>query len=139
MLVDSNTLELDHEIKDILIKLQNDLFIVGSDLANPDMSDQKIRTTNEMITFLEQKIDLLEPQLEPLTSFILPGGTLLASIIHLSRTIARRAETHVIALSQNEEINKDAAIYLNRLSDLMFIMARAINQRKNISDIVWKP
>ena len=133
------SLELDSEIKGILIKLQNDLFIVGSDLANPNMSDNKIRTTPEMITFLEQKIDLLEPQLEPLTSFILPGGTLLASILHLSRTISRRAETHVIALSQNEEINKDAAIYLNRLSDLMFIMARAINQRKNISDIVWKP
>ena len=132
------SLELDPEIKDILIKLQNDLFIVGSDLANPNMSDEKIRTTPEMITFLEQKIDLLEPQLEPLTSFILPGGTLLASILHLSRTISRRAETHVIALSQNEEINKEAAIYLNRLSDLMFIMARAINQRKNIADIVWK-
>ena len=133
------SLELDPEIKDILIKLQNDLFIVGSDLANPNMSDKKIRTTTEMITFLEQKIDLLEPQLEPLTSFILPGGTLLASILHLSRTISRRAETHVIALSQNEEINKEAAIYLNRLSDLMFILARAINHRKNISDIVWKP
>ena len=133
------SLELDHEIKDILIKIQNDLFIVGSDLANPDMSDKKIRTTIEMITFLEQKIDLLEPQLEPLTSFILPGGTLLASIIHLSRTISRRAETHVVALSQNEEINKDAAIYLNRLSDLMFILARSINHRKKISDIVWKP
>ena len=133
------SLELDPEIKDILIKLQNDLFIVGSDLANPNMSDKKIRTTPEMITFLEQKIDLLEPQLEPLTSFILPGGTLLASILHLSRTISRRAETHVIALLQNEEINKDAAIYLNRLSDLMFILARAINPRKNISDIVWKP
>jgi len=133
------SLELDPEIKDILIKLQNDLFVVGSDLANPNMSDEKIRTTPEMITFLEQKIDLLEPQLEPLTSFILPGGTLLASILHLSRTISRRAETHVIALSQNEEINKDAAIYLNRLSDLMFILARAINHRKNISDIVWKP
>jgi len=133
------SLELDSEIKDILIRLQNDLFIVGSDLANPNMSDKKIRTTPDMIAFLEQKIDLLEPQLEPLTSFILPGGTLLASILHLSRTISRRAETHVIALSQNEEINKDAAIYLNRLSDLMFIMARAINQRKNIHDIVWKP
>jgi len=133
------SLELDPEIKDILIKLQNDLFIVGSDLANPNMSDKKIRTTTEMITFLEQKIDLLEPQLEPLTSFILPGGTLLASILHLSRTISRRAETHVIALSQNEEINKEAAIYLNRLSDLMFILARAINHRKNIYDIVWKP
>ena len=133
------SLELEHEIKDILIKIQNDLFIVGSDLANPDMSDKKIRTTIEMITFLEQKIDLLEPQLEPLTSFILPGGTLLASIIHLSRTISRRAETHVVALSQNEEINKDAAIYLNRLSDLMFVLARSINNRKKISDIVWKP
>ena len=133
------SLELDPEIKEILIKLQNDLFIVGSDLANPNMTDKKIRTTPNMITFLEQKIDLLEPQLEPLTRFILPGGTLLASILHLSRTISRRAETHIIALSQDEEINKDAAIYLNRLSDLMFILARAINHRKNISDILWKP
>ena len=64
------SLELIPEIKDILIKIQNDLFVVGSDLANPNMSDKKIRTTPEMITFLEQKIDLLEPQLEPLTSFI---------------------------------------------------------------------
>ena len=133
------SLELDPEIKDILIKIQNDLFIVGSDLANPKMSDKKIRTTPEMITFLEQKMDLLEPQLEPLTSFILPGGTLLASIHHLSRTISRRAETHVVALSRNEEINKDAAIYLNRLSDLMFILARSINNRKDKPDIVWKP
>ena len=133
------SLELDSEIKDILIKLQNDLFIVGSDLANPDISDNKIRTTTEMITFLEQKIDLLEPQLEPLTNFILPGGSLLASILHLSRTISRRAETYVIALSQKEEINKLAAVYLNRLSDLMFILARTINQRKNISDIQWNP
>ena len=133
------SLELDPEIKDILIKIQNDLFIVGSDLANPKMSDKKIRTNPEMITFLEQKMDLLEPQLEPLTSFILPGGTLLASILHLSRTISRRAETHVVALSRTEEINKDAAIYLNRLSDLMFILARSINNRKDKPDIVWKP
>ena len=133
------SLELDHEIKDILIRIQNDLFIVGSDLANPNMSDKKIRTTFEMIVFLEQKIDLLESQLKPLTSFILPGGTLLASIIHLSRTISRRAETHVVELSKNEEINKDAAIYLNRLSDLMFVLARSINNRKKIPDVVWKP
>ena len=133
------SLELDSEIKDILIKIQNDLFIVGSDLANPNMTDKKIRTTVEMITFLEQKIDLLEPRLAPLTSFILPGGTLLASIIHLARTISRRAETHVVALSKNEEINPDAAIYLNRLSDLMFVLARSINKRNKISDVVWKP
>jgi cob(I)alamin adenosyltransferase len=132
------SLELDPEIKDILIRIQNDLFIVGSDLANPNMSDKKIRTTSEMITFLEQKIDLLEPSLEPLTSFILPGGTLLASIMHLSRTISRRAETHVVGLSKNKEINKDAAIYLNRLSDLMFILARSSNNRKKMPDVVWK-
>tara|TARA_B110000014_G_scaffold228516_1_gene188929 strand:+ start:1354 stop:1902 length:549 start_codon:yes stop_codon:yes gene_type:complete len=133
------SLELDPEIKDILIRLQNDLFIVGSDLANPNMTDKKIRTTPEMIIFLEQKIDLLEPQLDPLTSFILPGGALLASILHLSRTISRRAETHVVALSKDEEINQDAAIYLNRLSDLMFVLARSINKRKQIPDVVWKP
>ena len=80
----------------------------------------------------EQKIDLLEPQLEPLTSFILPGGTLLASIIHMSRTISRRAETHVVELSKTQKINKEAAIYLNRLSDLMFVLARTINNKKNI-------
>ena len=133
------SLELDNEIKEILIKLQNDLFIVGSDLANPNMANKKIRTTEEMIIFLEQKIDLLEPQLKPLTSFILPGGTLLASILHLSRTISRRAETHVVALSKSEDINKEAVIYLNRLSDLMFILARIVNNRKKMPDIIWKP
>ena len=91
-----------------------------------------------MIIFLEQKIDLLEPQLKPLTSFILPGGTLLASILHLSRTISRRAETHVVALSKLEDINKEAVIYLNRLSDLMFILARIVNNRKKMPDIIWK-
>ena len=129
---------MDDEIREILIKIQNDLFTVGSDLANPDMTKKDMRTTIEMITFLENKIDLLEPQLPELTSFILPGGNLLASILHLSRTISRRAETHVVALLQNEEINKNAGIYLNRVSDLMFILARIVNHRKNISDIVWK-
>ena len=132
------SLELDSEIKEILIKIQNDLFIVGSDLANPNMTDKKIRITEEMIVFLEQKIDLLEPQLKPLTSFILPGGTLLASILHLSRTISRRAETHVVALSKTEDIHKEAVIYLNRLSDLMFILARIVNNRKKMPDIIWK-
>mgnify|MGYP000292955960 CR=1 FL=1 len=88
--------------------------------------------TDRFIKILEEKIDLLEPRLEPLTSFILPGGTLLASIIHMSRTISRRAEAHVVELSKTQEINKEAAIYLNRLSDLMFVLARTINNRKNL-------
>ena len=133
------SLDLDEEIKKILIKIQNDLFIVGSDLANPDMSNTKIRTTEKMIDFLEKTIDDFEPELPMLNSFILPGGTLLASILHLSRTIARRAETHVVALAQNEEISKNAAVYLNRLSDFQFILARLTNKRKNIPDVIWKP
>ena len=120
-------------------KIQNDLFIVGSDLANPDMSNMKIRTTDEMVKFLEQTIDIFETELDVLNSFILPGGTLAGSILHLSRTIARRAETNVVALSQNEQISKAASIYLNRLSDLLFVLARMSNKIKDVSDVVWKP
>ena len=133
------SLDLDSEIKKILVKIQNDLFIVGSDLANPDMSNTKIRTTEDMVEFLEDKIDTLEVELPDLVSFILPGGTLSSSILHLSRTVSRRSETHVVALSQKEEINKISCVYLNRLSDLLFILARIINKRKDIADIVWKP
>ena len=132
------SMDLDHQLKDILIRIQNELFIVGSDLANPDMSDTKIRTTENMILLLENDIDTFESELSELTNFILPGGTLMSSILHLSRTISRRAETHVTGLSQKEEINKIAAVYLNRLSDLLFVLARVLNKRKNIDDVVWK-
>ena len=130
------SLELDEEIRKILVKIQNDLFIVGSDLANPDITKKEMRTTQDMIAFLEEKIDLLEPQLPELTSFILPGGELLSSILHLARTISRRAETHIVALLQNEDINQNAGIYLNRVSDLLFIIARIVNHRKERSDIL---
>ena len=133
------SLDLGSKIKDTLIRIQNDLFIVGSDLANPDMSNTNIRTTNEMIEFLEETIDNFETELEDLSTFILPGGTLLASILHLSRTVARRAETHVVALSQNEQITKLSAVYLNRLSDLLFVLARLTNKTKNVPDVIWKP
>jgi len=132
------SLDLDIEVKNILVQIQNDLFVVGSDLANPDMSKTDIRVSETMIEFLEEKIDTVESELPDLTSFILPGGTLFASILHLSRTIARRAETHVVALSQDEEISKNAVVYLNRLSDLLFVLARSVNKRKNVSDIIWK-
>jgi len=133
------SMKLDNDLNEIVSKIQNDLFIVGSDLANPDMNNQEIRTTKKMVSILEDVIDKLENELSELTSFILPGGTILASIIHLARTIARRAETHVVALSQNEEITNESFIYLNRLSDLLFIIARTINKRNNIKDVIWKP
>ena len=132
-------LDIDPKIKDVLIKIQNDLFVVGSDLANPDMTNTKIRTTENMVKFLEETIDSFETELDELNSFILPGGTLLASILHLSRTVARRAETYVIALSQNEPITKLSAVYLNRMSDLLFVLARLTNKTKNVPDVVWKP
>ena len=132
------SMDLDHQIKEILLRIQNELFIVGSDLANPDMSNTKIKTAESMILSLENDIDTFESELSELNSFILPGGTLISSILHLSRTISRRAETSVIALSQKEEINKITVVYLNRLSDLLFVLARTINKRKNIDDVVWK-
>ena len=103
------------------------------------MANTKIRTTESMITSLENYIDEFESELSKLNSFILPGGTLAASILHLSRTVSRRAETHVVALSLDEEINKIAGIYLNRLSDLLFVLARALNKRRGTDDIIWKP
>ena len=133
------SMDLEHQITDILIKIQNDLFIVGSDLANPDMTNTKIRTTESMIITLENHIDEFESELLELKSFILPGGTLASSILHFSRTVSRRAETHVVALSQNEEINKIAGIYLNRLSDLLFVLARVLNKKRAVDDTVWKP
>jgi len=133
------SMDIDHQIKEILLRIQNDLFIVGSDLANPDMSNTKIRTTENMVSSLESDIDEFEINLNELTSFILPGGTLMSSILHLSRTISRRAETYVVALSQKEEINKLATVYLNRLSDLLFVLARTLNKRNDVADIVWKP
>ena len=132
------SMDLDHQIKEILLRIQNDLFIVGSDLANPDMADTKFRTTEKMVLLLENDIDLFEPELSDLTTFILPGGTLMSSILHLSRTISRRAETFVIALSQKEQINRASAIYLNRLSDLLFVLARTLNKRQNVDDVAWK-
>ena len=133
------SMDIDHQIKEILLRIQNDLFIVGSDLANPDMSNTKIRTTENMVSSLESDIDEFEINLNELTSFILPGGTLMSSILHLSRTISRRAETYVVTLSQKEEINKLATVYLNRLSDLLFVLARTLNKRNDVADIVWKP
>ena len=132
-------LDIDTDLNKILTKIQNDLFIVGSDLANPDMTNQKIRTAKKMIEYLESSIDKLDDELDDLSSFILPGGSMLSSILHLARTIARRAETHVVALSQEEKITDVSFVYLNRLSDLLFVMARIANKEKNTKDIIWKP
>ena len=91
-----------------------------------------------MTIYLEKEIDRLEEKLDPIAYFILPGGDLVASQIHLARAICRRAETNMVSLSEIEAINNLCLIYMNRLSDLLFVVARTINKRKKISDVAWK-
>jgi cob(I)alamin adenosyltransferase len=129
---------LDSDIAEILTTVQNQLFVVGADLASPNLNDASNRVNPQMITFLESHIDRLENELSPITYFILPGGNALASHIHLSRAICRRAEVNIVELSESEQINRTCQIYMNRLSDLLFVIARAVNKRKKIKDIAWK-
>ncbi len=132
------TNSLDDDIAEILTDIQNDLFLVGSDLSNPNLNDVKNRIALNMVEKLEQYIDKFELELPPLTNFILPGGDIAAAQLHYVRTIVRRAETQVVQLSEKDEINSNCIKYLNRLSDLFFVLGRLINKRKDIDDILWK-
>ena len=130
---------VDDDIKKILIEIQNDLFLVGADLSNPNLNDLKNRVSLSSIEKLESYIDQFEEELPLLTNFILPGGNAAAAQIHYARTIIRRAETLVVQLSEKDEINSNCIRYLNRLSDLFFVLGRVVNKRNNVSDTVWKP
>lgn len=129
---------LDEDIRKILTDIQNDLFLVGADLSNPNLNDVKTRVTLDMVEKLELYIDKFDAELPPLTNFILPGGDIAAAQLHYVRTIVRRAETQVVKLSKKDEINSNCIKYLNRLSDLFFVIGRLINKRKNKEDILWK-
>ncbi|MBI5698241.1 MAG: cob(I)yrinic acid a,c-diamide adenosyltransferase [Thaumarchaeota archaeon] len=133
------TYELDLDLRESLTRIQNDLFVAGSDLSNPDLTNTKNRITEPMISYLESKIDRFDSELAPLTNFILPGGHKIAASLHLARTISRRAETIVVELSKSEQLNPSCQKYLNRLSDLLFVMARVANKRNQVPDVLWKP
>ncbi|MCH1548976.1 MAG: cob(I)yrinic acid a,c-diamide adenosyltransferase [Nitrosopumilus sp.] len=130
---------LDDDVREILNTIQNELFLLGSDLSNQNLNDLKNRISLDMVEKLEKIIDKFELELPPITNFILPGGNVAAAQIHQVRTIVRRAETLVVQLSDKDEINSNCIKYLNRLSDLMFVMGRLINKRNGIEDIIWKP
>lgn len=124
-----------------LTKVQNDLFVVGSDLADPDYPQSKYNTpraTESMAVALETVIDKFETELPPITFFILPGGSSPASMLHICRGVARRAETAAVALSQAGPMNPAVIIYLNRLADLLFVAARLANKRLGVADVAWK-
>jgi cob(I)alamin adenosyltransferase len=118
----------DAQLNDALGKIQNELFIVGADLASP-LSVQVPRIKEEHVAEMERLIDLLLEELEPLREFILPGGTQSGATLHLARAVSRRAERSVVALAAGSGINEQALVYLNRLSDLLFVMARVANKR----------
>ena len=130
---------LDDDVCEVLNTIQNELFLLGSDLSNQNLNDLKNRISLDMVEKLEKIIDKFELELPPITNFILPGGNVAAAQIHQVRTIVRRAETLVVQLSDKDEINSNCIKYLNRLSDLMFVMGRLINKRNGIEDIIWKP
>lgn len=128
-------------LKSALGEVQIHLFTVGAQLASPK-SDPKIeRMTASQVESLERQIDAITPTLAPLKNFILPGGTLTSAHLHLARTVCRRAERSVVALMQasGEHVDRWLLIYLNRLSDYLFVMARLANQVDGVEDIPWLP
>ena len=128
----------DMEISKELMQIQNDLHLVCADLATPLDAKVKIhRLENSRALRLEKSIDRFEKELQPLKQFILAGGSELASRLHLARTIARRAERRVITHAGLEKTNEEVIVYLNRLSDFLFVIARVANHRSKISDIFW--
>jgi cob(I)alamin adenosyltransferase len=128
---------LDAGLDALVTRIQNELFVVGADLATPGESTRIDRIGEANIAAMEHDIDQLEGELEPLRQFILPGGTPAAAYLHLARTICRRAERLVVTLAQQEEINAVILVYLNRLADWLFVVARAANARAGVADVPW--
>ncbi len=128
-------------LKEVLLKLQHDLFDLGADLATPLDSPNAAKTrriNEEHVAFLERQIDAATEALPPLKRFILPGGGETAARLHLARTTCRRAERSLVTLMANEKLGDSPLIYLNRLSDLLFMLARLANQFDGIKDIEWE-
>ena len=132
------------EIDAMLGRIQNDLFDLGADLATPDsgkkLEYEPLRVTDHQVERLETDIDDLNRRLDPLKSFVLPGGTPAAAALHLARTVIRRAERLVVSLAarEGEPVNPAALRYVNRLSDLLFVMARIENRRAGSGDVEWQ-
>ena len=129
------------ELQAILQQVQNELFVLGADLASPSQDqdspqpDPLRRISPKEISSLESAIDRYNEALPPLQEFILPGGSELGALLHLARAVARRAERAAVRLAESEKINPQALIYLNRLSDLLFVLARVVNRQSGSQEI----
>jgi len=128
--------------RDLLVSVQQDLFAIGGRLASPEPDRvakalEKAVVPHERIEVLEQAIDRMQGELTPLRQFILPGGTPKAASLHVARTVCRRAERSVVALARVASVPREILMYLNRLSDLLFVMARLANHRAGVVDQTW--
>lgn len=131
---------LSEQGKQWIRKVQEDLFVLGADLATPPSADTRInRIGQEAVTFLEEAIDTLQAELPPLKNFILPGGSRPGATLHMARTVCRRAERATVRCGSDEEISELAVTYLNRLSDFLFVLARYENKQAGSSEEAWKP
>ncbi len=132
---------IDKVLSKELARIQNDLFHLGSDLCIPEADKTRLKVPQieqRHVDALEQLMDRLSAELTPLENFILPGGFPAAAHLHVARTVCRRAERRVIALSRKETIGPFTVKYLNRLSDALFVMARFENRRRGVQDITWE-
>lgn len=129
----------DNKIDAMLENIQEDLFLVGAELATrqEESRSRKVQVTEAMLERLEEEIDRLDAELPPLSTFIVPGGTRAAAALHVARTIARRAERRAVALAENEKLNPVLVSYLNRISSLFFVLARVVNKRAGVEEKKW--
>ncbi|HEU4584650.1 MAG TPA: cob(I)yrinic acid a,c-diamide adenosyltransferase [Gemmatimonadaceae bacterium] len=138
----ARSIEMMPRIDEVLVPVQRDLFSLGALLATPDREKvqrqlEKARIDDARVAELERAIDDGEAELEPLTAFILPGGTPKSAALHVARTVCRRAERKVIALGDDVDVPPIVVRYLNRLSDLLFVLARVANRRAGAPEVIW--
>jgi len=138
----ARSIELMPRIDEVLVPIQRDLFAIGAILATPDREKmkqhlEKARIDADRIAQLEHAIDDGDRELEPLKAFIVPGGTPKAAALHVARTVCRRAERRVVQLQADTELPELVVIYLNRLSDLLFTLARVANRRAGAGEVTW--
>ncbi len=126
-------------IREVLLRVQNELFDLGADLSVPTGHEGRLRVTQEQVDRLEEECDRFNGDLPELKSFVLPGGGETAARLHVARTLCRRAEREALAAAGAHDLNPLALVYLNRLSDLLFILARAANAAEGHEEPLWRP
>ena len=127
------------EIAGVLARVQNELFDLGADLSVPLEREGRLRVTQSLVDALERDCDAFNAALSELRSFVLPGGSETAAGLHVARTICRRAEREALAAAQAHDVNELVLVYLNRLSDLLFILARSANAATGVEEPLWRP